>query len=1250
MQFIVPISFICFFLSGAVALVYELTWLRLLRQIFGTDSLALSTMLTVFIGGIAVGTWLSGVIINKYFRQHDYQSEEKNHIVRMAHSYILIYAYAFIELLLGVYALMVPFLLGSNFLGKIWLPFAQIAVDNLMVGSLIKFVLSAIMLIIPTLLIGLSFPLLTELLNIDKAEHKDSQFLASNLYAVNTFGAIIGAAICGFYLLPVFGLDFSTRIAVLSNLTIAILCYFCIFYNRASFSNASIIGVWDFICKLAKDNKDPHEKHEQSKEYKRVNYLLLLIAFTIGFINLGLEVIWTKVLTLIIGSSTYSLTIILIAVLGGISLGAFMLNYLINFIHKFNLSYKSFLNYSLLSFACLIAISSSFFNKAPWYFLNLNQTIENILGYSPWLLSNIIKFMSIAAIIVPVTAFEGLIFAFVLYLVSGKTNIIENRKLEPVGTRVSKASYINTFGAIAGSFLTGFVLIPLFSKFGSGTYGCLITLICIAFALALFTNLYDSKFNPLAIATILACILSISFLPKLDANEISSGIAIYKGMKYKSITKKDYKRAISERILMHEEGINSVVTVVENKAANAIFLKTNGKIEAGMPINPEDPSKADMTTQVLLGQLPIFVKPNIQNALLIGMGSGISHKSLLKIGAKAELKQVDVCEIEELVYKAAGQYFNAVMTKDYGPIKLNHHITDARNFLIANRTKQGAGTLYDLIISQPSDPWISANLFTEEFWQLASSNLNQDGIFEQWIQLYSIDPEHLEIALRTFSQVFPNSMAFKPGDAAELLLIGSKQDLELDSKKMNELMKHKEVKQELSYIGINDDADLLSNLVLSPAAINKLLNKQAGNQAHQNIKILKYISNIDVGTNEYKPKLANQHNGEKNDKTSNKQKLNTDDNMLLEFHTPKQLSQFYQTIKTNLSYIEKHSIPEDIIGYLALQKDSSLLTRIAMAHSQSSSKPHPKLALGIAEQMHNINKTPASYLALYHIHKNNMNDEEADSLIYQAESRFADMVMSGKKSQVVIFEGLMGETKLNSYQLASLAQIYMYDQSWDKAQALIDRAIEIDQANHQLKIVKAQIIFQKVKQFQYPDNRLKTRDMALSLDLYEEALKVDEFSIDAYRGLASFHLFKATQSKGAEAERLKRIAIKKCTNALELNPNSWSLQLELTKIYLSSLPDSQLQLMKNPGDKLESAIKFLRNSLVLKPDSIEANYEMSQLQYLIGNIDLAYKHSMRLEELCAEGSSCVDILGTKRLEKAKALNEKLTKIASGNLQ
>ena len=89
--------------------------------------------------------------------------------------------------------------------------------------------------------------------------------------------------------------------------------------------------------------------------------------------------------------------------------------------------------------------------------------------------------------------------------------------------------------------------------------------------------------------------------------------------------------------------------------------------------------------------------------------------------------------------------------------------------------------------------------------------------------------------------------------------------------------------------------------------------------------------------------------------------------------------------------------------------------------------------------------------------------------------------------------------------------------------------------------------------------------------------------------------------------------------------------------------------MKNPGDKLESAIKFLSNSLVLKPDSIEANYEMSQLQYLIGNIDLAYKHSMLLEELCAEGSSCVDILGTQRLDKAKSLNEKLDKIANGNL-
>ncbi|MDD9898461.1 MAG: hypothetical protein OXU45_05605 [Candidatus Melainabacteria bacterium] len=1254
MRFISPIAFISFFLSGAAALVYELTWLRLLKQVFGTDSLALSTMLTVFIGGIALGTWLSGIIIEKYFCDRPQLPEGQNHVVRLAYSYLLIAAYGIIEVLLALYALAVPFLLGNNFLAKIWLPFAQLSVDNLLLGSLIKFVLCALLLIVPTLLIGLSFPLLTELLNICKREAKDSQFAASNLYAFNTLGAIIGAAICGFYFLPVFGLEFSTRLAVLANLSIALLAYSAIFLNRRIFSNASLVGVYNFVLKLAREHPvEPYhspapEELEQSKQYQRVNFLLLAVAFVLGFINLGLEVIWTKVLTLIIGSSTYSLTIILIAVLGGISFGAFLLNPVIEILHRKNINYKTFLNYSLLVFAAFTAISSSLFNQTPWLFLQMTQGIENILGYSPWVLTNIIKFISIAAIILPVTLIEGLIFAFVLYLVSGKTNLIDNRKLEPVGTRVSRASYINTLGAIVGSFLTGFVLIPLFSKGGTGIYGALIFLIVLAFVLALFSNLFDAKFNKLAALNIAACLLALFFVPKLDASEISSGIAIYKGLKYKSITKADYERAISEKVLMHEEGINSIVTVIENKAANAIFLKTNGKIEAGMPIKPEDPSKADMSTQILLGQLPIFAKPNASKALMIGMGSGISMKSLLKLGSKAQLEELEVCEIEELVYKAADKFFNAISTDKFGPVRIERHVADARNYLLAHKSKHEDQGFYDLIISQPSDPWISANLFTKEFWQLASGAMNSDGLFVQWLQLYSIDEEHLEIALRTFDQVFPYSIAFKPGNAAELILVGSKSRIELDSERIQELIESPEIKQELAYIGINDEAELLANLVFGPQSIDNLLEENPSSGSSK-IKILKYISKIDKDSNQFQPKLAAQQAQERQ---RAKLKVNTDDNMRLEFHTSKQYSEFYKTVRANLKFIERYSEPTDIIEYLALQKDSSLLTRIAMAHSLQASKPHPKLALGMAEALHEISPSPASFLTLHGIHANKMNYEEADSLIYQAKSRFADMVTGERKSKIQIFAGLLGETKLDAYQLASLAQVYMHDGDWNKAQALIGKAIDMEPEQTSFKIIQAQIAQEKILRYGYRGihENNKSKDAATVIDSYEAVLKVDAYNIAAYRGLAHYYLEEAARAQAGEAERLKRIAIKRSLEALELYPRSWSLQLQLAKIYLSSLPDTQLAMMKVAGDKLENAIKFLRNALSLNPDSIEANYEMAQLQYLIANIDHAYRHSKILTELCEDGTNCVDILGTERMDKAKELTEKLEKIASGNLR
>jgi len=802
MRFLVPFSFFTFFLSGFSALIYELTWVRLLKNIFGSDNLALSTMLTVFIGGIGLGTFISGRLINKNFSAHKTNIKNK--------SLVLLCLYALFELVLGAYALAVPTVFGQNLIGIAWDSVAVLTLQSAWLAAFIKFIFTFFLLVIPTLLMGLGFPLLSEVLvdNLKPAQeapYKDidiiednSKLVISNLYATNTLGSILGSAVCGFYLLPQIGLRTSVYLGSVINFLIVFLIFVLLFLNSKSLKNIQLDTLVEDMTNVIKKifnfseifiTKKLSANHARERRYQFVCKTLLGIAFAIGFVNLSLEIIWTKLLSLVIGSSTYSLTIILIAVLSGISMGAFALNPLLKYLHKIDFDYLNFLKILLFLFASLLTISFSLFNSMPWIFLFLNQKISSFLEISSssslWIVETCVKFLVSLFIAFPVTFVEGIIFAFILFLMANNSSLLEETLMEPVGTRVAKASYYNTFGAITGSFFTGFILIPFLSNFGSGTLLTTKFFIVLCFLLFLIPFLLeeDPDWIKSISAIVVVTVLSLWFLPKFQINTMLSGVSIYHGHYFKNIDPKSFNEdrlAQKEKVLYHKEGANAIITVVENKSANAIFLKSNGKTEAGRPIDPSLPSKADMVTQVLLGAIPVILNPDSKKAILIGMGSGITLKTLALAGSNQSLKQVDVCEIESRIFEAADRFF----TSDY-PInpKINRFVIDARNYIQAKK-HSATSSPYDIIISQPSDPWISGSLFTYEFWSMSEKILSENGIFVQWLQLYSMEPAYLNIAIRTFQKVFPETMIFRPNNSAELILVGSKSGFDIRMQKI----------------------------------------------------------------------------------------------------------------------------------------------------------------------------------------------------------------------------------------------------------------------------------------------------------------------------------------------------------------------------------------------------------------------------------------------------------------------------------
>lgn len=1276
--------------------------MRLLKNIFGSDSLALSTMLTVFIGGIAIGAFLSGRLINRSFGAGRIEDRYK--------SLILLLLYAVFEFVLGFYALMVPSVLGQNLIGMVWDSFAGFTMLAPWLAACTKFVFAFVLLIIPTLLMGLGFPLLSELLvenhkSQSKDLHQDREILEDdyklvigNLYATNTMGSILGALACGFFLLPYLGLRSSVYLGAGLNFAIVLILIFLLFVNRKFIEDINLDKLFDELCftlikviSVEAPTKVTRNHYQDLgwKRYRLVCFVLLAIAFAIGFVNLSMEILWTKLLSLVIGSSTYSLTIILVAVLSGISMGAYALNYLVKNLHRLHLDYLSFLKSLIFVFAVLVALSFSFFNKLPWLFLDLNQYLSSLFeacsSSQLWLVETIVKFIVAVLIVFPVTFVEGVIFAFVLFLISSDSNLVAEEDLEPVGARVAKASYCNTLGAILGSFLTGFVLLPVFSNFGSGIFLTSRFFVVFCFLMFLLPLILDEETDWLKNSSILVVmiVLALWFMPNFEPQKLISGVSIYQGHHFKNLDKHQFDQVSKDEILFHKEGVNSIITVVRNTAANAIFLKSNGKIEAGKPIDLRQPSKADMVTQVLLGTLPIVINPDARKAMLIGMGSGISLKSLAVTGSNEKLERVDVCELEKLVYEAADKFF---VSKYPARPQINRYVIDARNFVQAQKHGEGKGS-YDIIISQPSDPWLSGALFTYEFWSMAEKLLSERGIFVQWLQLYSLEPEYLNITLRTFQKVFPEMMIFQPGNAAELLLIGAKTSYDLDMKRIQRVLSHQEIVKELQRIGIESEADLFSNLILDPQSLKEMLQEDLGSGVDRELakksNFVRFVKNVSNSTNLYKPTLTKEfldqnQNTSKKIKTKINARINTDNNMMLEFHVSKKLQDFYATIAKNINVLAKYSSADNLIEFFAESATNDFLFELAKAHASKfnwgealvannidvynvdyelefNKNLHGKLAEGIAEAMQLIAYTPGGFLALHEVYKAQLLPEKAEAALFEAITLFSDAVTRekrGKQYNLVIFDGLLdGKSLLTDYQLYSLAYLYFLDGNNDFATDLLTLAIDTHSKDDS-KVDDNALQKYKLLEFNIQAKALAKRVGSQAGDFEEARLmhKMEQI-------LSSSHLKASTCSKMAKIirqlidarpslqEDFEDEYVSLLNKSLELNASDVQAHLLLGEYYYKQLPHSQIEIAKEEyNTTIDKAIIYLKSALELSPFSVRANYYMSQLQYRIANVDLAYKHSQRLNNLCALELLCTQELSPDELKSAQELSEKLNKL------
>ncbi len=433
------------------------------------------------------------------------------------------------------------------------------------------------------------------------------------------------------------------------------------------------------------------------------------------------------------------------------------------------------------------------FQWLPLYFVNL----FDILVRNHALLE-ITKFIVCASMMIIPTILLGMLFPMVTQICTKNYNELGHK----VGTLYS----INTLGNIGGAFMAGFILIPNMGIQNSIMFAALLNIIVGSVVFLMGQGLRFKYKLAISFVSMILGILIAVLIPSWDKMVISSGAGAYAPM-YAELKGNEREQSIlgtDEELLYYKEGLNSTITV-RKRESGTIVMAIDGKVDAS--------NTGDMYTQLMLAHLPLLLKPNAHNALIIGLGSGVT----LGAAAQHELSNIDCVEIEPAVVEAA-EFFKDVNRDVLNDPRVKMIVNDARNYLAVTDKR------YDVIISEPSNLWLAgiANLFSSDFYKICRKKLNPDGIICQWSHIYYMSPKDLKVVVNTFRSVFPN-MSIWFTSTGDILMIGTNSELIVD---YLELAKHyniQGVREDLQRLGIREPLAILSCYLLDEDGVSKFV-------------------------------------------------------------------------------------------------------------------------------------------------------------------------------------------------------------------------------------------------------------------------------------------------------------------------------------------------------------------------------------------------------------------------------------------
>jgi spermidine synthase len=742
----------CFFLSGATGLVYEVVWLRMLGVVFGHTVYAITTVLAAFMTGLGLGSYLFGR-----------RAARLRNPVRV---------YGALEIGIGLYCALLPALLGLA--AAVYLPLYRLLSVSYAAFGFVQFLLIAVLLVVPTTLMGGTLPVLAQaVVRGDRAIGRT----VGALYAVNTFGAVVGVAGAGYGLLPALGNRTTLALAAAANVAVGLLA---LWYSRQRQAVALPPAPAAGPARAGGGRGKPAPVPAPAGAVGWERRLILVALGLSGAVSMVYEVAWTRGLALVIGSSTYAFSAMLIAFLVGIAGGAALYSWL------WGAERATAATFAVLQAGIGLGVLGVLvsFDQLPELFLVA-------LGRASARHAELVQLgVSAGALLAP-TLLLGATFPCAVAACAPSA--------ARAGEETGRLYAVNTAGAIGGAVLAGFVLVPALGVQSALKLGIVVNLV-LAGALAL-SGPRPVRAGRWGLAGgALAGVALVFLAPAWDLQVMSSGPAIH-AVSYLQQAKTSSLDAVlrTKPVLFYRDGPSATVSVT--RAGQYVALRVNGKPDAS-----SDP--LDMQTQLTLGHLPLLLHPDPTSVLVIGLGSGITAGAV----ARHPIRQLDVVEIEPAVVEAS-RFF----TRENGNVLKDPRVRlvlgDARNFLLT------APARYDIIISEPSNPWIGgiASLFSLESFQLARDHLRPGGLMAQWVQSYNLRPEDLKMIVQTFRRVFPDTSIWQVG-SVDYLLLGRAEPAPVDLVLLK--TRHQDnaaLREDLTRTGVKDWPGVLSYFVLGGA-------------------------------------------------------------------------------------------------------------------------------------------------------------------------------------------------------------------------------------------------------------------------------------------------------------------------------------------------------------------------------------------------------------------------------------------------